>query len=242
MTASRKLVLLSVVALSTLVVASVPGASIASGAVPVPPNYVGAPGLARGRDSRRRPSWTTCARRSRPGSSTTASGGYRVAEVSAFTNSDYIVVQTRNGADAFELLASPGAGWLMLSPPSMLWNKRYGMARSWETNWSGSGMMPALMGGGRAAGQWNGWFDTGAGLVETPAAAMAAANRWLARAHPGERATSLRSFPGYVTHCDDVPGQEGRPDLGELRDRRRLVPRLAGRVPRCAAVLLGGRR
>ena len=92
--------------------------------------------------------------------------GYRVSEVTAFTNNDYVVVQTKAGRDAFELLAAPGAGWLMLEPPSMLWNTRYGMPKSWETNWSGSGMMPSLMGGSRAAGQWNGWFAAGKAHVE----------------------------------------------------------------------------
>ena len=35
--------------------------------------------------------------------------GYRVSEVMAFTNNDYVVVQTKAGRDAFELLAAPGA-------------------------------------------------------------------------------------------------------------------------------------
>jgi hypothetical protein len=203
MTASTKLVVLS--AVTAILAASVYVAGV-RGAAPAP-GYVGAPGSEQAEPPTAaelgnvRAQITTWLERN-------GFRGYRVAEVRAFTNGDYVVVQTKNGADAFELIASPGAGWLMLSPTSMLWNKRYGMARSFETNWSGSGMMPVLMGGGRAAGQWNGWFDAGTGLVETPAAAMAAANRWLARAHPGERATSLRSFPGFVTISTTYRGKK----------------------------------
>jgi hypothetical protein len=125
--------------------------------------------------------------------------GYSVGEVMAFTNNDYVLIETPRGAGAFELLAAPGAGWLMQEPPSMLWNTRFGMKESWQANWSGSGMMASLMGGGRGAGQWDGWDATATTKVKSEAKALRIANRWLARARPGERATAARSFPGYFT-------------------------------------------
>jgi hypothetical protein len=135
--------------------------------------------------------------------------GYRVSEVMAFTNNDYVAIETPGGLDAFELLAAPGAGWLMLEPPSMLWNTRYGMqARdNWQSNWSGTGEMAQLMGGARGAGEWEGWYASGTTKVKTPAQARERASAWLARAHPGEAvATDVRAFPGYFTIDTTVSG------------------------------------
>lgn len=137
---------------------------------------------------------------------------YGVSEVMAFSNNDYIAVETPKGKDAFELLAGPGAGWLMLEPPSLIWNIRYGMMAggSFETNWSGTGMMASLMGGGRAPGQWNGWYARGERRVTSAAQAIAIANRWLAKARPGELAEShVRAFPGYFTADTTVDGKKG---------------------------------
>jgi hypothetical protein len=135
--------------------------------------------------------------------------GYRVSEVMAFTNNDYVSVETPRGDNAFELLVAPGAGWLMLEPPSMLWNTRFGMqARdNWQSNWSGTGEMAELMGGGRTAGEWHGWYASGTRKVRTPAKALAIAKRWLARAHPGEDSAGVRSFPGYFTIDTTVGGK-----------------------------------
>ncbi len=136
--------------------------------------------------------------------------GYRVSEVMAFTNNDYIAIETPSGLNAFELLAAPGAGWLMLEPPSMLWNTRYGMQarENWQSNWSGTGQMAQLMGGARSADEWEGWYASGTTNVKTPAKALEIANAWLARAHPGETAaTDVRAFPGYFTIDTDLTGK-----------------------------------
>jgi len=135
--------------------------------------------------------------------------GYGVSSVMAFSNNDYVAVETPKGLNAFELLAAPAAGWLMLEPPSMLWNTRYGMqrGRNWQSNWSGSGMTASLMGGGRAAGEWSGWYATGGTKVKTKAAAVGVAARWLAHARPGEQASRARVFPGYFTVDTAVAGK-----------------------------------
>jgi hypothetical protein len=134
--------------------------------------------------------------------------GYGVSEVIAFSNNDYVAVETPNGDDAFELLAAPGAGWVMLEPPSMLWNTRFGMqqTRNWGANWSGTGQIASLMGGGRAAGEWRGWYATGGTEIATGREAIRVVSRWLARAHPGEHAAKARAFPGYFTVDTTVAG------------------------------------
>ena len=82
----------------------------------------------------------------------------------------------------------------------MLWNAKYGMRGSFESNWSGSGEIASLMGGGRPAGQWDGWYAAGSTKVKTAAAAATIANRWLARSRSGETASgAVRRFPGYFT-------------------------------------------
>ena len=169
---------------------------------------------------------------------------YSVSEVMAFTNNDYIAVANPKGKPAFELLAAPGAGWLMLEPPSMMWNTRYGMmaGSSFGTNWSGSGMMPSMMGGTRAAGQWNGWYATGHTKVTSVAQAVRIANRWLAKAHPGEKAESdARHFPGYFTTDTVFRGKIAGMLSVNASDRRGLVPRLARRLPRRARLRAVGR-
>ena len=64
------------------------------------------------------------------------------------------------------------------------------------------------MGGSRPAGQWNGWFAAGKAHTKTPCRRDAVANRWLARAHPGERASAVRAFPGYFTLDTTYGGKE----------------------------------
>jgi hypothetical protein len=182
------------IVVAALVILSAPGTA----ATPAP-GYVGAPGSIQAEpptaaelDSVRAQVTTWLVRN--------GFDGYRVSRVTAWTNNDSIVVQDRRGANAFELLASPGAGWLMQEPTSMLWNAKYGMRRSFESNWSGTGEIASLMGGGRPAGQWDGWFAAGKTKVKTAAAAVAVANRWLAKSHAGEKASgAVRRFPGYFT-------------------------------------------
>ena len=125
--------------------------------------------------------------------------GFRVSEVMAFSNNDYIAVRDTKGHPAFELLTAPGSGWLMEEPPSMMWNSRYGMMRGYGRNWSG---MSAMMGGygyGSPSG-WRGWYGGGHRTVTSIAPAARIADRWLAKTRPGERAENDgRAFPGYYT-------------------------------------------
>jgi hypothetical protein len=121
-------------------------------------------------------------------------GGYRVAEVMAFTNNDYIAVEDSAGHGAFELLSGPRGEWLMLEPgPNMMWNTRYGMMRG-----EGWGMM-----GGSGQGMMGGQSTYGAtpegGRVISGSRARAIANQWLEKNLPGRRALDPQPFPGYFT-------------------------------------------
>jgi hypothetical protein len=130
--------------------------------------------------------------------------GFHVSEVMAFSLNDYVAVHDRKGNPAFELLTDPNLGWLMEEPPSMMWNTRYGMMGGIE-GWPGRGNFVApMMGGWMMGGGWNGWYGGGAtGPVKTVAKAVEVADRWLARARPGERVESdageMSRFPGYYT-------------------------------------------
>jgi hypothetical protein len=223
MSSTTKYVLIAVGVIAVAFVAAVLGVALtrdssttsasttAGSTVPVLQNYVGAPGSLQAEkptpsdlDNVRAQVTTWLVRN--------GFDGYAVSRVMAFSNNDYIAVETPKGKDAFELLAAPGAGWLMLEPPSMVWNTRYGMmaGSSLQTNWSGTGMVASLMGGGRAAGEWNGWFAGGKTKVTSPAQAVAIANAWLLKAHPGEVAGSdVRVFPGYYTLDTTVGGKKG---------------------------------
>jgi hypothetical protein len=113
-------------------------------------------------------------------------GGYRVAEVMAFTNNDYIAVEDSSGHGAFELLSGPRGEWLMPEPgPNMMWNTRYGMMGG-----SGQGMM-----GGYGA------YDTPSegGQNISARRARTIADKWLDENFPGRRALDPHAFPGYYT-------------------------------------------
>ena len=131
-------------------------------------------------------------------------GGFRVSEVMAFSNNDYVAVRDAKGKPAFELLTTPSLSWLMEEPPSMMWNTRYGMMRGYGRSWSGMGSMMGggMMGGGMMGG-WNGWYGSGQGKVSSVAEAATIADRWLARTGRGERVESdvggMGHFPGYYT-------------------------------------------
>jgi hypothetical protein len=87
----------------------------------------------------------------------------------------------------------------MEEPPSMMWNARYGAMRGY-----GSRVGP-MTGGWMTGRNWNSWPSSGSGKIATTAQAVAAANRWLAEASPGERVASdaggsaLGKFPGYYS-------------------------------------------
>jgi hypothetical protein len=125
--------------------------------------------------------------------------GFKVAEVMAFTNNDYVAVHDTSGKPAFELLTDLNTNWLMEEPPSMMWNTRYGVMGDF-----GSRVGP-MMGGSMMTGGWNGWYGAGAGRVAMTAKAAVIANRWLARANPGEQVaadaggTAMGKFPGYYS-------------------------------------------
>jgi hypothetical protein len=126
-------------------------------------------------------------------------GGFKVAEVMAFTGNDYVAVHDSTGMPAFELLTDLNTNWIMEEPPSMMWNTHYGMMGDY-----GSRVSP-MMGGWMMGGSWNRWYGSGNGHVATTADAVAVADRWLAKAHPGERVASdaggsaMGKFPGYYT-------------------------------------------
>ncbi len=133
--------------------------------------------------------------------------GFKVGEVMAFTNNDYVAVRDKSGRPAFELLTDLKTNWLMEEPPSMMWNTRYGMMGDF-----GSRVSP-MMGGSMMSGGWNGWYGAGTGKVATVPKAVAVANRWLSRANPGERVasdaggTAMGKFPGYYSFDTTVNGK-----------------------------------
>ena len=132
--------------------------------------------------------------------------GFRVGEVMAFTNNDYVLVRDANGKPVFELLTGPGQAWLMEEPVSMMWNTRYGMIRGWTEGAAGSGMMGGMMSGDRGDwNDWNGWCSgygagRGSGKPVTAAEAIGIAERYLAQARSGEQIEqAAQAFPGYFT-------------------------------------------
>jgi hypothetical protein len=121
-------------------------------------------------------------------------GGYRVAEVMAFTNNDYIAVEDSSGHGAFELLSGPRGEWLMPEPgPNMIWNTRYGMMGG-----SGWGMM-----GGSGQGMMGGYgahnTPSEGGQNISASRARTIADKWLDKNLPGRRALDPLAFPGYYT-------------------------------------------
>jgi hypothetical protein len=126
--------------------------------------------------------------------------GFRVSEVMAFANNDYVAVHDRKGNPAFELLTDRNLDWLMQEPSSMMWNTRFGMMGGIDRQPGTRGFGP-MMGGWMMGGGWNGWYGSGtANRVTTSAKAIEVANNWLARARPGERVEGMGSkYPGYYT-------------------------------------------
>jgi hypothetical protein len=126
--------------------------------------------------------------------------GFTVAEVMAFVNNDYVAVHDPQGMPAFELLTNLKTTWVMEEPPSMMWNAKYGMMGDY-----GSRVSPMMGGWMMGGGSWNSWYGRGAGQVATTAQAVAVANRWLAKADPGETVardaggTAMGQFPGYYS-------------------------------------------
>jgi hypothetical protein len=127
-------------------------------------------------------------------------GTFHAAEIMAFANNDYVVVQDARGNDAFELLVQPRLGWLMEEPPSMMWNTKYGMMGGLASSFGPMAIMGGgMMGGGMMGGSpWA--YDGPVTPVKSLAQAAKVANAWLARVRPGVRAESTgRTFPGYYT-------------------------------------------
>lgn len=98
--------------------------------------------------------------------------GFRVAEVMAFTNNDYVLLDDTAGKPAFELLVDPDGRWLMPEPQSMMWNTSYGMPH---------------------------WFGAAGTPVSSPAEAKKRADAWLALHRPGEVTADATTLPGYFT-------------------------------------------
>lgn len=132
--------------------------------------------------------------------------GFRVGEVMAFTNNDYVLVRDANGKPAFELLTGRGQAWLLEEPVGMMWNTRYGMMRGWTGGSAGSGMMGSMM-----SGDWDNWGDgngwcggygagRGSGKPVSAAEAVRIAERYLAQVRSGEQVEqTAQAFPGYLT-------------------------------------------
>jgi hypothetical protein len=131
---------------------------------------------------------------------TSGFAGFRVTEVMAFTDNDYVAVNDKSGKPAFELLVGPNRSWLMEEPASMMWNTRYGMlARTSETVEPIPGLS-MMMGGAGMMGSPSSWYSGGTGKVTSLNRAVAVADKWLVKARPGETAeTDGRAFPGYYT-------------------------------------------
>ena len=115
----------------------------------------------------------------------TGYGGFKVGEIMAFTNNDYVLVKDASGKAAFELLADPKGRWLIPEPgPNMMWNTSYGMMSG--INVPGC---PRASGGTGSA--------TGAAL--TAAQAKTRADAWLAQNRAGEVTADANALPGYFT-------------------------------------------
>jgi hypothetical protein len=121
--------------------------------------------------------------------------GFRVSEVMAFADNDYVAVSDTTGKPAFELLAWPTHGWVIQEFAGRMWNTRYGMMGGGFR----SGSLGPMMMGGSMMGS-SSWYATGSGKVSSVAQAATVANRWLVESRPGEKAeTDGRAFPGYFT-------------------------------------------
>jgi hypothetical protein len=138
--------------------------------------------------------------------------GFRVSEVMAFADNYYAAVNGKDGKPAFELIVAPDKSWLMEELASMMWNTRYGLLADTSGTprlnsvWGmigGAGMMGSawgMMGGTGTRGGSTAWYGNGSGRVTSLSRAIAVADKWLAKARPGESAEKDgRSFPGYFT-------------------------------------------
>ena len=140
--------------------------------------------------------------------------GFRVSEVMAFTNNDYVAVDGKNRKPAFELIIAPDLSWLMEEPASMMWNTRYGMLRGTNTTYEplpGLSMMwgGGMMGGsGGMMGSPSSWYSRGTGKVTSLAQAVSVADAWLAKTDSRQKAESDgRAFPGYYTLDTTLDGK-----------------------------------
>jgi hypothetical protein len=138
--------------------------------------------------------------------------GFRVSVVMAFTNNDYAAVNGKDGKPAFELIVAPNKSWLMEELASMMWNTRYGLLADTSGTprinsvWGmigGANMMGSawgMLGGTGTKGGSTAWYGNGSGKVTSLKRAIAVADKWLAKARPGESAEKDgRFFPGYFT-------------------------------------------
>jgi hypothetical protein len=140
--------------------------------------------------------------------------GFRVAEVMAFTNNDYVAVDGRNGKPAFELIIAPDLSWLMEEPASMMWNTRYGMLHGTSTTYEPVPGLSMMWGGGMMGGSSGmmgsplSWYSRGTGKVTSLAQAVTVADAWLTKTDSGQKAESDgRAFPGYYTLDTTLDGK-----------------------------------
>jgi hypothetical protein len=138
--------------------------------------------------------------------STAGFPGFKVSEVMAFRNNDYVAVNDNSGKPAFELLTAPDLSWVMEEPAGMMWNTKYGMLRGTTGTLEPIPGLNMMWGGGMMGGSSgmmgspSNWYSHGTGKVTSAAQAAKVADAWLAQVHSGQKAeTDGRAFPGYFT-------------------------------------------
>ena len=140
--------------------------------------------------------------------------GFRVSEVMAFADNDYVAVNGKEGSPAFELIIAPDLSWLMEEPASMMWNTRYGMLRGTGSTYEPIPGLSMMWGGGMMGGSSgmmgspSSWYSRGTGKVTSLAQAVTVADAWLSKTHSGQKAESDgRAFPGYYTLDTTLEGK-----------------------------------
>ena len=121
--------------------------------------------------------------------------GFKVGEIMAFSNNDYVLVEDTTGKPAFELLADPNGRWLVPEPgPNMMWNTNYGMMRGISVPgcpWAATSASGA----------------TGSHFL-TAAQAKTRADAWLSQQYAGRVTADATALPGYFTIDVTQDGQK----------------------------------
>ena len=123
--------------------------------------------------------------------------GFRVGEIMAFSNNDYVLVKDAAGKAAFELLSDPKGHWLMPEPgPNRMWNTSYGMMRGVSAAGTACNYGQGMMGGTYAC---SGTTGSASGSPLAASQAKARADAWLGNHYPGRATADATALPGYYT-------------------------------------------